>query len=423
MNAADQDASPPGVSTAGAEWPRILAFSEEVLSTAHGTGVAFARNFAGYPRDALLNVYCGVDSPPLLPRVLDLKPHRWPPRFWPPAAALTRLRNFAARLVRSDAPPTALPADRRRIARALAATGFTPDLVYASFMSQNAVRTLAAVLTTVPRRTPVILHVHDLFSSLTPSFRRDLRALAARATELWAVDPAIIAHAWPGARQPVRIDRQLHIAVPAEMKRQHRPAGPDFTAIVIGNIYNPALLSDLRSAWAQCRAARPDLPPIRWYCHPAGVARVREAGVVPEPEVIDAGFIAPEQLHATLLAADLAILPFARGATAASNYEKYSLPSRVADLCAAGLPFVTLSGSGTPVHAFVTERQLGPCVPASDTPAVAATLHELINSHAQRAEFGRRGRALAEAEFDLADHQRWLYAHLRALARGVPADS
>lgn len=393
--------------------PRVLVFSEGVLSRSHGTGTIFARNFSTYPRDRLANWFIGGSEDPLFPEALNLGRQRWPAsNFSPPTTLLAKLWN-RSRL----RPFWTVPVNTAALRDAARAQTFAPDLVYAIVISREGLDALRGVLDGLPPRVRVVLQIQDFFPSGSLGFYRALRRLRPRIAEVWGVSPAILrsveAHL-PGV--PQHFDPLFYLDLPAVGKTDHRPFGAGFSAVVIGNFWNHALLRDLRSVWRAVQARLPGLGPVRWHCHASGVERVRASGFPPEPEVEPAPFISGDALLETLRAADLALIPFSQGDKPASDYERYSMPSRLTELCPAGLPIFCLTGRGTPLHEYVSKHGFARCVPAGDTKRAASALEELIRDTAARAQLGAAARRHAEQHFQLRPFQAWLESKFRALA-------
>ena len=396
--------------------PRVLVFSEGAISRSHGTGTIFERNFAAYPPEKLTNWFIGLAEDPLLARSLNLNPHRWPAgNFSPPTTLLAKIWNrlFAGLAGRRWSVPVNHAA-LRAAARAQAAEF---DLVYAIVLTREGLDALAAVLDGLSRPVPVILQIQDFFPRAHFGFWRALDRIAPHVAEAWVVAPSIAAALAPHLPgKPVHVDPLFNLALPGSAKTQHRDFGPDFRAVVLGNFWNPALLTDLKAAWAVCQQRLPGLPAIRWHCHPAGVERLRAAGIAPAPEVVPAPFLSGDALFAMLREADLAIIPFSRGLTPQTDYERYSLPSRITELAAIGLPVFCLSGRGTPLNDYVTTHGVGRAAPAAMTEAVADGLVALIRDTDARRQLGQAARLHAESHFGIRAQQARIYQRFRAVA-------
>jgi glycosyltransferase involved in cell wall biosynthesis len=386
-----------------ASLPRVLVFSEGVISRSHGTGTIFERNFGSYPPEKLSNWFFSLSEDPLLPRTLNLNPHRWPTgNFSPPSTPLAKLWNHL--FAKAAGRKWSVPVNHAAIRDAVRAQAHRErfDLVYAIVLTREGFDVLAAVLEGLGPRIPVILQIQDFFPRAHFGFWKAFRRIAPRISETWVVAPSI-ARAIESHfhEKPIRVDPLFNLELPTIAKTKHREFGPDFRAVVLGNFWNPALLADLKAAWRACQQRLPGLPPVRWHCHPAGLERVRAAGFVPGPEVEPGPFLSGDGLFTMLRDADLALIPFSREAEATTDYERYSLPSRITELAAIGLPIFCLTGRLTPLCDYVTKHGIGRCAPAGDTGRTADALSELIRDTAARARLGSAARAHAETHFPL----------------------
>ena len=396
--------------------PRVLVFSEGVISRSHGTGTIFERNFAAYPPAKLTNWFISLAEDPLLERSLNLNAHRWPRgNFSPPTTLLAKIWNrlFAGIAGRR----WSIPVNHAALRDAVRAQAAEFDLVYAIVLTREGLDALAAVLDGLARPVPVILQIQDFFPRAHFGFWRAVRRLAPQVAEVWVVAPSIaaaISPHLPGKR--VRVDPLFNLTLPEPAKTSHREFSPDFRTVVLGNFWNLALLPDLKAAWALCQQRLPGLPAIQWHCHPAGVERLRASGCTPGPEVEPAPFLGGEVLFTMLRDADLAIIPFSRGITPQTDYERYSLPSRITELAAIGLPVFCLSGPDTPLCDYVTSHGIGRAAPAALTEEVAAGLVALIRDTPARALLGQTARRHAEANFSLSEQQARIYQSFRRIA-------
>lgn len=393
--------------------PRILVFSEGCMSASHGTGAIFLRNFHAYPPGLLCNAFIGSGENNGVANAIDLNAARWPRGLAGQLRALPR--RLANRVPGVSWRP--LPLSRAAVGRALAATAFQPDLVYAICWGAEGLATLVAVMNAYPG-VPLVLHLHDFWPSSTPAFPALLRELAPRTTAIWTISRALGAYVEKTTGRATEVESPFHITVPPPRVLPHRSDAAQFRTIVIGNFWNDALLDDVKNLWRACRRQLPMLPPIAWHCHSDGVAQLRARGRTPEPELQPAGFLRGEDLWNALAGADLALVPFSRGAEPASDYERYSIPSRLTELVAAGLPLFALTGPATPLADYLAEKRIGVSCPAAETERAATELCALILDPARRRELGERARAVAEDEFPLGPYQQSLYARLAQLACG-----
>lgn len=394
--------------------PRLLIFSESALSLSHGTGIIFRREFATYPAEKLENWFIGRSEEPFIARHLDLNLRRWPARgWWPPAVPLAKLWNRSGARITGRA--WSVPVNATALSAAAAAGGEF-DLMLAIVYSRAGLEALRAVHAGFREPPPLVLYLQDFFPNSDWGYWRALRRLTAHATEVWAVSDSIARAVQQHLGRPALNIPPFHLELPAAAKQEHRPFSAGFRAVVLGNFWQIVLLNDLKAIWRAVRAQLPALPPVRWQCPAAGIERVRSGGAEPGPEVEPAPFLSSEELFAMLCDADLALIPFSRGRRPATDYERYSLPSRLTEICAAGLPMFGLTGENTPLADYITTHGLGRFAPAADTAAAAAGLAGMICDHAARASYGQAARALAERQFPLAPFQEWLHGRLRQLA-------
>lgn len=392
------------------ELPRVLVFSEDAISVRHGTGAIFARQFAGYPRERLTNAYIGDGRAPWIERTVDLETVRWS------RSPLVQLRSLPAKLANrlGRARKFTLPLDRAAIATAFAGQP-APDVIYGISFSAQGLAVLDVVASLYPR-APLTLHLHDLWPSESADLGRLLARVVARAAEVWVVSEPLADFVAQHTGRRATVDPMLYGDIPAEWKRRHAPAGPEFRAVLFGNVWNNAVLADLKSLWRHAQTAVPGLAPIQWHCHPDSLATHRAEGRAPEPELVDAGFLHGEAITRTLLAADLALVPFSHGARAETDYERYSMPSRLAELMAHGVPVFGLASADTPLGAYIARHGVGEIGPGGSTEETGRRLVDFIRDCARRAACGQTGRSLAERELDLSRFQEKLHARLAALA-------
>ncbi|HYE95858.1 MAG TPA: glycosyltransferase family 4 protein [Rubricoccaceae bacterium] len=109
--------------------------------------------------------------------------------------------------------------------------------------------------------------------------------------------------------------------------------------------------------------------------------------------------------------ADLSLVSFIGLPILATNS-----PSKLYDSLGAGTPVIVTNPGWT--KRLVERHGVGRYVPAGDADALAAAIEEVFADEAALAEMGRRGRALAEAEFDRAAHVRRVEAIFEAVVHG-----
>jgi hypothetical protein len=395
--------------------PNILVYSYQALDATHGTGTIFSRNFARYPKHQLQNICLRSTSVPIVERIIELNPEL------PNSSKREHLRN---KLVRRLNPAiTALtgktllsPIDWTLISKKLSTTVADFDLIYAICHNVRDMIMVKFIKQTFDCRFPLIVHLHDFFPSSHFGMARSLKRLSPDVTEFWAVTASIANYVEKATQRTVSIDPQFYSDISHICKSDYTFTTDFFRPCVLGNIWQPELLRDLKCIWSLAKASLANLQPIAWHCHPSGVDRIRAAGIEPLPEIVPASFLAGSDLAYALASYDLSIVPFSRFKRAHTDYERFSMPSRMTEAACAGLPTLLLAGPDAPLAKYVDEKNIGLSVPASNHEQAAFALCNLGRDQASREAYGRAARRLAEKEFSLAERQDHLYATLSNLA-------
>lgn len=372
-----------GIMIARETLPRILFLSYESLDNTHGTGVLLQRMFRGFPRENLfaVSVASTGGSPWLENQIL-------------------------------------LPGDvsesecTRLLQQALQERTFSPQIVYSTAFNENDLRLLRIALESVECSTPVVQHFMDMAPHDAREFANGFRRLNSRVSELWALTESMGRELEQMFARQVQVVSALHQDLPQSSKTRHVRFSSTFKAVMIGNIWQPQLLPLLREVWCQCQADLPSLRPIDWYIHPARVQKLIEGGYELGDEIVWKGFYDGLHLQQRLQSADLALLPFNWGNKAQSGYARFSLPSRLTEYCAAGLPVVAFASPDTAPAQFMNNRGCGVAISGSNPSQVAQTLKQMIVDHEWRARAGTQARRLSEDEFSLGPFTQWLRTRL-----------
>lgn len=103
-----------------------------------------------------------------------------------------------------------------------------------------------------------------------------------------------------------------------------------------------------------------------------------------------------EELPELLTAGDVALIPFVRGMAGVS------VPSRLYNMLAAGMPIIALVDENSEVAKVIDEEQAGRVVPPDDVDSLERAILELAASPETRTEMGRRARRAAETKYQYA---------------------
>jgi FkbM family methyltransferase len=366
-----------------ADVPRILVLSETCISSAHGTGTLFLRAMHGVPAEKCFNICMDVQGTPAYPHlVVEVGEHE--------DAATGRV----------EYPITV------DIAHVLRERGFVPDLLYAMCFSARGLKLMAHIQACYGGRIETIAHFLDFAPRM---FRPGqimpvLRETLANTAEVWTFTPAIGAYIASVIGRPLEQVVSFCDKPPPAPPRQYRPFSPGFRAVIIGNVWYSDLLLALGQVWARLQARLPGLQPIQWYCHPdmyEGCEKLLQSYGLALPDQVEyAGFVRDEALWAALKGADLAIIPFNATELPNNDYARFSFPSRLSELTAAALPTFLVGGRQTFTGEFILNHGIGTACSPEHEAEMEAMLYTLITNAGQRARYGERARALAEAQFD-----------------------
>lgn len=379
-----------GTAIERSDLPRVLILTYETLNLTHGTGVLLRRFFGDFPAERLFSVCHTATGQPWLTNAIVL-----------PTTGTTVTERAAA------------------LTEALGANGFVPDLVYATAFNENDLELLDSVIAALPAHVPVIQHFMDYMPHDEARFDEHFGRQLPRVHSLWALTEGLTRALGPRYGRPVTLVTALHQEPPATSKQEHRAAGPEFRAVILGNLWQPWMLPVVRRLWQRCQREVPGLRPIDWYVHPARVQAVMDAGYDLGDEVVWRGFHRGRALQERLRQSDLALLPFNKDASALDGYTRFSLPSRLTELAGAGLPIFAIASADTEPARFLTARQCGLAANAADEEALVAALLALIRHPLDRAALGARARAVAETELALGPFQAGLLGTFVRTARAA----
>ena len=292
---------------------------------------------------------------------------------------------------------------------------FEPELIYSVANAESSLALVNGICQSVPTSVPLIQYFMDFEQRVGLRCTRYLRAVVRRADEIWALTDAMVETISPFAERHnkrVRIQPGFHINLPKMNRAEIRTANdPRFRCVIIGNFWLLDVVPYLRRVWNRLQRAIPNLSAIQWYCPSRGSKLVHRLGTL-EPEIVAMKFIESRELERVLMDSDLAIVPFNLKDNPENSYAKYSLPSRLTELAACGVPMFCIAGSATPLARFVVSNDIGVVASGEDENSLIEKLKALIEAPKLRYELSSRARAFAECHFDLDVFQHDLYERL-----------
>ena len=380
--------------------PNILIFTGQVVSTAHGTGNAIIRNFRGYPREKLLNVYYIDRGEPAIPSLKwDHRSHR----------AFVESKDHRVINPLSG------------IRKILELQKFKPDIIYSTFFGVFGCKIVQKIIEEYDYNIPVIQHALDIsvphndFSLFAPA----LKEIAPLVDEFWALTPSLAKDYSKATDRDVKIVNVFSDINHNNHKTEHAEFSPEFTAIITGNIWNTPLIPDIMKVWRNLQNRLPGLAPIHWYGHPVALAPQLEDHVFVEdnPPIEYKGFPSRRMFYKTLADADMMLLPFNRTHNPESHYARYSLPSRLTETLHAGLPVFAFAGLGTDTGQYIQERGFGEIGTPDNPRELEDKLFQFIVDKNARAKYGAKALEIARTEYNLDLYQEFLLDAFKRVIR------
>jgi len=363
--------------------PRVLILSFETLNETHGTGVLLKRYFSEFPRTHLLSLYRRETGVPWLQQSAQIR--------------------------------TSGRAGSAEVAVALRTFRFRPDIIYATALHEADIDLLNDVLAVVAPTLPIVQHFMDFIPNSADVFVRRFRGMAPRISEVWALTGALQRMLQDRLGRQVELVTGLLQDLAVDYRRSQPEYSPLFRTIMLGNFYNPAVATVVRDLWAECRARLPGLGPVEWYVAPKRVQDLLDSGIDMGLDFVWRGFVTGRRLEAVLRRADLGLVGFNCGTAATTDYQRYSLPSRLAEYAAFGVPVFALATPDTPLAELFRNTGLGRSCDAREISAAAGQLTDFIGDRNARSNCGAAGRRLAESDFDIGRFQRWFHGRLSML--------
>jgi hypothetical protein len=367
--------------------PKILLVTEGAIDVTHGTGVQLSRIFGTYQPSRILHVLPeGLGGSPF-DCVKVAKGSDLGVRVWNRLSQrlLGRTVQRRPRFIPSSIEPSV--------------SRFDPDLVLGVVYTNNGLRLMKAVLETA-RASRAVLWFQDLqLVADSDGSVPELQDILNDLNEIWTLSPLMLEWleravcGWP-AHLGTEVQPGWCVPVSDQYHRMHKSYSPTFRCIMLGNIWDHRMLSVTRGLWRECQDQMPGLAPMQWICHESGVRRIMSEGGELGPEIEWLGEVAEDLLHETLLNADLAMIPF--GTDTNTDYARFSVPSKIGEFAAIGMPMVVLAGSRTATARYVTEYGVSELLTELTQNRWSMRVCEIIRSADERARLSTAARQYAD---------------------------
>jgi hypothetical protein len=365
--------------------PKILLVTEGAIDVTHGTGVQLSRIFGTYQPSRILHVLPeGLGSGPF-DCVKVAKGSDLGVRVWNRLSQrlLGRTVQRRPRFIPSSIEPSV--------------SRFDPDLVLGVVYTNDGLLLMRAVLETA-RASRAVLWFQDLqLVANSDGSVPELQDILNDLNEIWTLSPLMLewlegaVGGWP-AHLGTEVQPGWCVPVSDQYHRTHKSYSPTFRCIMLGNIWDHRMLSVTKELWRECQHQIPGLAPVQWICHESGVRRTMSQGIEFGPEIEWLGEVVEDRLHETLLSADLAIIPF--GTDTNTDYARFSVPSKIGELGAIGMPMVILAAADSATARYVTDFRVGELLTESER--WPERLREIITSVDERARLSMSARQYAE---------------------------
>src|SRR5262249_54459072 len=113
---------------------------------------------------------------------------------------------------------------------------------------------------------------------------RDLRRVLTNLCELWTFSPLMLERLrgtvdhWPTLLTS-QVRSYWCVPISDVYRRTHNSFSETFRCVMLGNIWDPDMISVTKRLWRECQHKIPELGAVRWLCHASGVRRALRHGV------------------------------------------------------------------------------------------------------------------------------------------------
>ena len=276
------------------------------------------------------------------------------------------------------------------------------DVLYAFATSEESARRCLSLVEHL--RKPCVVHVMDLqhANGLDPGAMPGFAGLFRRASSVLAINEAIAREVQKFAVREVEVvpfcQRVYDLPPP-----DPRP-GDAFRVAVVGAIHHRGL-DMLAEAWPRVLEKFPAAELVyagrQLDAFPAGL----------RPHVADLGFLTGSRYLDALRRSHVGYVP---GPVDLGCYGRFSIPSRIADFCMAGLPVIACVAAGSATEIFLRPVRGEFVRIPENAAALVDQLAAWMGDETLRAAAGKQARRFAETHLSSAHVAPRVAAHLRA---------
>jgi glycosyltransferase involved in cell wall biosynthesis len=386
---------------------KILVVTDQAIGPSHGTGTLLMRYFGDEQSVQVFNV-CSMltaDSGVFPTAVL-------PDRSGGIRRALGKLR----RLEFSEIP--GIFSNHSYESAVRKTLDFDPDLLWVIVCSRGGLRVAADVVQRFPGRS-VYCSFWDLvfLGQLDqPRAKQNLEYLCQRALRIDAISDPLAREITRRTGRAVDVENFFCADLPERATIDRLVSAGDCRLVIVGNIWIKDAYRAMLQVIEKARSMSPQVGEIVWYCHASSLARLGISERRMPLGLVPGGHLA-QGLTRKLLDFDLCIVPINGSRSRAEGYCRYSIPSRVSELFAAGVPIFSIGDSGSAFAEYLEQTGAGVHASAEPLNRAASKLVELIESPELRRAMGLAGRSYAEAHFESVRFRAKLMVRLESIWR------
>lgn len=388
--------------------PRVILVTDFSVNDAHGTGVQLKRIFEGY--EHILHVseeghHGGPFTSLSIPK----------PRSGPVDRVVRGGWRRLAKAVGWDSIPPPIRIDPAGAARLKA---FGPDVVLGVVHTNHGLRIMQATVNRLPG-TPAVVWFLDLqLTTATTGRIPELEKLLDSVSAVWTISPEMMdwlpttVQTWPSTVDKVVVP---HWCMPVpEARRDRFEVGADaLRSVMLGNMWDASMLPVVQELWRNCQARLPALKPLQWTCRKSTLEALATSRL--EPQIEWRGDLTDDELGRELAGADLAIVPFSLNV--AHGYGRFSIPSKLGEFAAAGVPSILLAHRETAAAKYVTAFDIGLVLTNDNRRDWPKLVCDVILDNDKRRRLSEQARHYAVRYLEGTRYREHLIGRLTALAR------
>jgi hypothetical protein len=387
---------------------RLCIVTDQAIGPGHGTGTLLAKYFEKFPPQRLLGI-SPLTSPGANLQWTMLWPNEWSKlRF--AIGQLLRFRPFAAWKTWSTLTLHEAAVGRLR--------QFKPDLLWLVVWSKDGIRAAREIAELCPG-VPSYISFWDLIHPDQiegTGASDDLDYLLNRAVLIDAISEPLAEEIATKTSQPVKVENFFCSDLPGSWRSEHRAPSACLKCVMVGNVWYKDAFDAVAWLLSMVRSSGIRIHDARWLCLEASMERL---GLSSDtlPEGITYGGHFSKGLASELAGSDFCLVPIHGIGNGKSGYARYSIPSRVSEVFAAGIPVVAIADPDTAFARFLKRTGAGIAISPSSPTQAMSQLCEFIMSLENRAKMGVAARRYAEQNFEMAGFRRRLAGRLELLAR------